>query len=59
MAQHNFLVELGTEELPPKALRTLAEAFCANFTAELNTADIPFDAIEWFAGPRFSTILSG
>ena len=52
MAQHNFLVELGTEELPPKALRTLAEAFCANFTAELNTADIPFDAIEWFAAPR-------
>jgi glycyl-tRNA synthetase beta chain len=26
MAQHTFLVEIGTAELPPKALRSLAEA---------------------------------
>ncbi len=30
-----FLIELGTEELPPTQLRTLAEAFAANFEAEL------------------------
>lgn len=27
MSAQDFLVELGTEELPPKALNTLAEAF--------------------------------
>ena len=33
MTQQTFLVEIGTEELPPKALRSLAESFAANFTA--------------------------
>lgn len=27
MSTQDFLVELGTEELPPKALKSLAEAF--------------------------------
>lgn len=47
-----FLIELGTEELPPKQLRTLAEAFAANFEAELKTADLAHDGIKWFATPR-------
>jgi len=49
---HNFLIELGTEELPPKALRSLAEAFAANFAAELNNAEIAFDDLKWYATPR-------
>ncbi|MGR1229533.1 hypothetical protein, partial [Escherichia coli] len=36
MSEKTFLVEIGTEELPPKALRSLAESFPANFTAELD-----------------------
>ncbi|MBD8515091.1 glycine--tRNA ligase subunit beta [Photobacterium sp. WH77] len=52
MADKNFLIELGTEELPPKALRTLAEAFAENFTAELNAAELAFDHIKWYAAPR-------
>ncbi len=36
MSEKTFLVEIGTEELPPKALRSLAESFAANFTAELD-----------------------
>ncbi|NAW64243.1 glycine--tRNA ligase subunit beta [Photobacterium halotolerans] len=52
MADKNFLIELGTEELPPKALRTLAEAFADNFTAELNAAELAFDQIKWYAAPR-------
>ena len=48
----NFLIELGTEELPPKALRSLAEAFAANFEAELKTAEIAHDGIKWYATPR-------
>ncbi len=42
MAQHTFLVEIGTAELPPKALRSLAEAFADNFKAELTKADLAF-----------------
>ncbi|XMR50632.1 glycine--tRNA ligase subunit beta [Escherichia coli] len=51
MAQHTFLVEIGTE-LPPKALRSLAEAFADNFKAELTKADLAFGDVEWFASPR-------
>ncbi|EGQ8391123.1 TPA: glycine--tRNA ligase subunit beta [Vibrio cholerae] len=47
-----FLIELGTEELPPKQLRTLAEAFAANFAAELAAADIAHEGVNWFATPR-------
>ncbi|WP_270805246.1 MULTISPECIES: glycine--tRNA ligase subunit beta [unclassified Aeromonas] len=52
MAQYTFLVEIGTAELPPKALRSLAEAFADNFKAELTKADLAFGAVEWFASPR-------
>ena len=48
----NFLVEIGTEELPPKALKTLATSFADNVEAELNQAGLTFDKIEWFAAPR-------
>lgn len=52
MTTQNFLVEIGTEELPPKALKTLATAFAENVEAELNQAGLTFDKIEWFATPR-------
>ncbi|MDV5227388.1 glycine--tRNA ligase subunit beta [Providencia rettgeri] len=52
MTQQTFLVEIGTEELPPKALRSLAESFAANFTAELDSADIAHGEVSWFAAPR-------
>lgn len=52
MTQQTFLVEIGTEELPPKALRSLAEAFAANFTAELDNAGLEHGEVKWFAAPR-------
>ena len=52
MTTQNFLVEIGTEELPPKALKTLATAFADNVQAELSQAGLSFDKIEWFAAPR-------
>ena len=52
MTTQNFLVEIGTEELPPKALKTLATSFADNVEAELNQAGLIFDKIEWFAAPR-------
>lgn len=48
----NFLIELGTEELPPKALRSLAEAFAANFEAGLKAADLAHQGVKWYATPR-------
>ncbi|HHF5287622.1 TPA: glycine--tRNA ligase subunit beta [Haemophilus influenzae] len=52
MTTQNFLVEIGTEELPPKALKTLATSFADNVETELNQAGLTFDKIEWFAAPR-------
>ncbi|MCP9266557.1 glycine--tRNA ligase subunit beta [Xenorhabdus sp. XENO-1] len=52
MIQQTFLVEIGTEELPPKALRSLAESFAANFEAELKNANLGHGEISWFAAPR-------
>ena len=56
MTTQNFLVEIGTEELPPKALKTLATSFADNVEAELNQAGLSFDKIEWFAAPRRLTV---
>ncbi|MGW1443537.1 glycine--tRNA ligase subunit beta [Serratia rhizosphaerae] len=52
MTQQTFLVEIGTEELPPKALRSLAESFAANFSAELDNANLEHGDVSWFAAPR-------
>ncbi|RXA94708.1 MULTISPECIES: glycine--tRNA ligase subunit beta [Yersinia] len=52
MTQQTFLVEIGTEELPPKALRSLAESFATNFTTELDNANLPHGEVVWYASPR-------
>ena len=48
----NLLVELGTEELPPKALLNLSEAFSAGLDKLLHTAGFDFEQLESFATPR-------
>ena len=52
MSKENLLIELGTEELPPKSLRKLAESFASNVEAELNKAELSFDNVRWLASPR-------
>ena len=52
MSKNNLLVEIGTEELPPKALSKLAGAFEANVRKDLEVADLAFDSIKWYAAPR-------
>lgn len=52
MTTQNFLAEIGTEELPPKALKKLATAFVENVENELNQAGLSFEKVEWFAAPR-------
>lgn len=48
----NFVIELGTEELPPKALKKLAISFKEGFETQLKTAELGFDKVEWLAAPR-------
>ncbi|MFQ0973835.1 glycine--tRNA ligase subunit beta [Gilliamella sp. CG35] len=52
MMQKTFLVEIGTEELPPKSLRTLAESFAANFIEQLDNANLEHGEVLWYASPR-------
>jgi glycyl-tRNA synthetase beta chain len=48
----NLLVEIGTEELPPKSLSKLASSFADSFAAELQEADLKYQEINWYATPR-------
>ncbi|HSY07386.1 MAG TPA: glycine--tRNA ligase subunit beta [Steroidobacteraceae bacterium] len=50
--QRDFLVELGTEELPPHALLELSQAFASGLTAGLADAGLRHAAIKPFATPR-------
>ncbi len=52
LAHHDFLVEIGTEELPPKALLTLQNAFVAALGAALDKAGLSHGEICGFATPR-------
>lgn len=52
MTTENLLIELGTEELPPKALKKLALGFRDGLVSQLESAELSFDSVEWFAAPR-------
>lgn len=52
MSSHQFFVELGTEELPPKALLSLQEAFVNHVQEALKAAGIGFGEFKAFASPR-------
>ena len=51
-ARRDFLVEIGTEELPPKSLLALADAFAAGIGKGLDDAGLLHGAVERFATPR-------
>jgi glycyl-tRNA synthetase beta chain len=48
----DFLVELGTEELPPKALLSLSEAFRDGLASRIDAAGLAHGKVEAFATPR-------
>ncbi|MFM2482328.1 glycine--tRNA ligase subunit beta [Celerinatantimonas sp. YJH-8] len=52
MDTENLLIEIGTEELPPKALRQLGQAFADNFQQSLDNAELPYQQVTWYAAPR-------
>ncbi len=53
----DLLIEIGTEELPPKALPTLSQAFAEGLRSQLVAQGIAFDEIERFAAPRRLALL--
>ena len=55
--KRDFLVEIGTEELPPKALRQLEQAFAGDLTAGLAKASLKHGEVRSFATPRRLAVL--
>ena len=53
----DFLVEIHTEELPPKALLRLAKSFLQEITTRLTKAELTFGEARFFATPRRLAIL--
>ena len=52
MSTRDFLVELGTEELPPKALKNLSAAFTSGVEQGLRDLGLSFGEVVSFAAPR-------
>lgn len=52
MIKDTLLIEIGTEELPPRALNNLSEAFKKGIEAELKAKKLEFSGIQVFATPR-------
>ncbi|MFL2531885.1 MAG: glycine--tRNA ligase subunit beta [Porticoccaceae bacterium] len=48
----DFLVELGTEELPPKALKSLSNAFTDGVVSGLRDLGLNYKDVRSFAAPR-------
>lgn len=57
MSALDFLVELGTEELPPKALGKLSDAFRSGIEKGLKEAGLAHGRVQAFAAPRRLAVL--
>lgn len=57
MSARDFLVEIGTEELPPKALTSLSKAFSTEILTSLKQLQLGFADAESFATPRRLALL--
>ncbi len=53
----DLLVEIGTEELPPKALKKLSTAFCEGIVGGLGKAGLKFGEVSAYATPRRLAVL--
>ena len=53
----DLLIELGTEELPPKALPNLSAALTDEFVRQLDEAGLNHGDVESFAAPRRLAVL--
>ena len=50
--RRDFLLEIGTEELPPRSLPALQQALVAGLAAGLDKADLAHGELVGFATPR-------
>ncbi len=57
MRTETLLVELGTEELPPKALKSLGLAFRDGVVDGLEQRELGYGRVQWFATPRRLAVL--
>lgn len=57
MKQNDLLIEIGTEELPPVALKGLRDAFANSIEKQLKDAALTFASAERFASPRRLAVL--
>lgn len=53
----DLLIEIGTEELPPRALRRLGMAFADEVRAGIDKLALPHGACRWYAAPRRLAVL--
>ncbi len=57
MPSENFLLEIGTEELPPRSLKKLMHSLEQNLAAELESAGFNYTGSRSFASPRRLAVL--
>jgi len=54
---NDFLVEIGTEELPPKALNKLSIAFAEGIKTGLDKAELNYQKVHCYGSPRRLAVL--
>ena len=52
MRSDDLLIEIGTEELPPKSLKSLMTALADNLANELTQREFAYDAVNAYGTPR-------
>ena len=57
MNTRDLLIEIGTEELPPKALANLSAALELSLTEQLQALELTFGNVQRFASPRRLAVL--
>jgi glycyl-tRNA synthetase beta chain len=57
MSKRDFLIEIGTEELPPKSLRNLSASFESGITNGLKKELLNYTDVKSFATPRRLAVL--
>ena len=57
MSTQDFLLELGTEELPPKLLKQLSNALTNNVATQLSGLNLSYTKVMSFATPRRLAVL--
>ena len=55
--KQDLLIEIGTEELPPKSLKNLAITFSEQMCLALRNEELDFSNTNWYATPRRLSLL--